>query len=189
MQALSHHRRSGPRAARLARWGSLLALLSVGVGCAHQPTSYDRRVLTLDFENMISDPNAANLGGTLADMLTMNLANHPRIAIVERQSNPALKNLGWREAGRRANVDYVIVGSLSRLNQNYIVAIRLLSMATGEVVKGSAVERSCNREEDLYPLVAAMGNVMAEHLKVLSQRYEAWVQQQPKGFFSQWSAR
>jgi TolB-like protein len=161
----------------------LLGLMSA-MGCARTDPSYDRRVLVMDFQNMVPGEESAPLGRSLADMLTANLTNHPRIAVVERQANPALVTGNWREAGERAEVDYVVIGSLSRLENNYIVAIRLLSMVTGEVVKGSAVERYCNREEDLYPVVAAMGNVMAHHLQVLAQRHEAWSQQQPKGFFA-----
>jgi TolB-like protein len=153
------------------------ACLAGALGCARaRGDSVDRRVLVMDFQNMIQEEQSSRLGATLADLLTDDLSKHPRIAVVERQNMPALNDLNWREAGRRADVDYVVVGSLSKLDDNYIVSIRLLSMVTGEVVKNSSVERACNRKEDLYPLVVAMSNVMAGNLKILSERYEAWRQ-------------
>jgi TolB-like protein len=151
----------------------ILAVLIGALGCARTPVNYDRRVLVMDFQNLITADQTSNLGAAMADLLTANLANHDKIVVVERQANPALQSPSWQEAGRKADVDYVIVGSISRLQENYIIAIRLLSMSTLEVVPGSSVERSCNREEDLYPVVAAMGNVMAHHLQILSQRLEA----------------
>jgi TolB-like protein len=159
-----------------ARMLAVAACLAGALGCARAKGGGDRRVIVMDFQNMIQEEQSSRLGVTLADLLTDNLSKHPRIAVVDRQNMPSLNGLGWREAGRRADVDYVIVGSLSKLEANYIVSIRLLSMVTGEVVKNSSIERACNHKEDLYPLVMAMGNVMAGNLKILSERYEAWQQ-------------
>ena len=110
-------------------------------------------------------------------MLTANLVNYPRVSVVERQQNPVVGQRDWLAAGRQAGVDYVIAGSISKLNDNYILNARLLSMTTGQIVPGSSVTRSCDREEDLYPLAQAVARVLAGDLQVLSERYEAWIAQ------------
>jgi TolB-like protein len=158
--------------------GCLLLLLAVG--CMHAPRTRDRRVVVLDFE---SNPQKAQ-AHSLAEWLRASLANYPRIAMVESSVVEGYLQSGshepnaLRDAGRKADVDYIVLGSISQLDRNYIVNARLLATTTGEIVKGSSITRACNREEDLFPLTQAIARVMAGNIKVLAERYDAQAQGQ-----------
>lgn len=171
---------------RVAMFVCLACLL---VGCARQVGMVDRRVLVFDFDTAATAavpaaPNATpgavapQLGASLADLMTASLANYPRVGVVDRQGVRPLLDQARREPtrlqefGQEIGVDYIIVGSVARLDQNYVLNARLLSMSTGEVVKGSSVTRSCRREQDLYPVIEAMTRVLAGHVRVLAERYD-----------------
>lgn len=166
--------------------GIVVIMLSAGAGvvtgCARQPIRSDRAVLVLDFQDNVNSSETPELSRTLAELMMTNLDNHPRIIVRERRSLPLNDpQATWFTLGRQANADYVIVGSISRLDENYVVNARLLSLATAQIVKGSSVTRSCRRTEDLYPLMEAMSRIMASHLKVLADRFEAMGQQAGAG--------
>jgi TolB-like protein len=158
--------------------GLALAPVLLSAGCATAPINGDRRVLVMNFESTVSDKNAGAYSRALAEMMTACLVNYPRVAVIERQDLRALEGsdsrpMRWQSLGRQAGVDYVIVGSVSRLEKNFILTARLLSVRTGEIVKGSSVTRYCQREEDLYPVIQAMSRAMAAHLKYLAELYDA----------------
>lgn len=172
---LLHHRRLFHFVVLCLLAGLTPALLT---GCA---TIRDRRVLIMDFENTVASGNGtANYGVSLAEMMTACLANSARIAVLDRQALGSLmarttgaRALRWQEVGRKAQADYVIVGSIARLDQNYIINARLLSVKTGEIVKGSSVTRYAKREEDIYPSVQAICHVLSYQLKYLAELYDA----------------
>lgn len=172
--------RSSPRRKRMLHLLGLVALpLLLALGCSRGPALRDPRVLVMNFENTIENHGSTVYTRSLAEMMTSCLANYPRVAIVERQDLTSLfeklqnSPKRWQEIGRKAKVDYVIAGSIARLDQNFILNARLLSVATGDIVRGSSVTRYCKREEDLYPVVQAMSRIMAAHLKYLAEYYEA----------------
>jgi TolB-like protein len=167
------------------RAGLLLLALALAVGCAHRPEIRDRRVVVMDFENTIPGPQTVPYSQALADMMTSELANYPRVAVIERQD---LKNMTedhevrssrWYELGRKTGADYVIVGAIARLDRNYILNARLLSVETGQIISGSSVTRYCKREDDIYPVMQAAARVMAHHIKVLAERHDALAQGPP----------
>lgn len=147
----------------------------------------DRRVLVMNFENAVpGGEKEASYSNALAEMVTASLANSPRIALLDRQSLTGLlsqtagpKALLWQDIGRKAKADYVLVGSISRLEQNYLINARLLSVKTGEIVKGSSISRYARREEDIYPAVQAMCTVLSYQLKYLAELYDAKDQGRP----------
>ena len=154
--------------------------LTLAVACAwNQPKLRDRRVVVMNFENTTGGKNVQAFSVTLAEMMTGCLANYPRVVVMDRNTletmmtDPAMENLGWRELGRRLKVDYVIAGSVSQLNDNYIINTRLLSVRTGEIVKGTSATRYCNREEDLYPVIQSLSRIEAHHIKTLAEMYDA----------------
>ena len=166
----------------------LLLLLIWTLGCAHKPVIRDRRVLVMDFQDTTAVAAGAaqsDRSRSLADTLTAELVNYPRVGVIERQDLKGLvggrnpRDTPWQELGRRAGADYVIIGSFDMLNANHIINARILSVETGQLVNGSSVTRSCRREEDLYPLMQAIARVLAGHVKVLAERYDALELGQP----------
>ena len=173
---LTHH---VPRARLLGRCAALAVSVLALAGCASQPLIRDRFVVVMDFDNTLTDPKYKDLSRSLAEMMTAALINSPRVAVVERQDIRDIFARGahsperWYDIGRDAGVDYVIAGSISRLEENFILNARLLSVTTGRIIKGSSVERFCRREEDLYPVIQAMSGVMAYDIRVLAERFDA----------------
>lgn len=156
------------------------ACLPLLTSCARRAPR-DRRVLIMDFENTVpGGEKEAPYSTALAEMVTGCLANSPRIAVLDRQDLGSLlsrvkgpKALSWQAIGERAKADYVIVGSIAKLDQNYLVNARLLSVKTGEIVKGSSISRYARREEDIYPAVQAICYVLGYQLKYLAELYDA----------------
>lgn len=158
---------------------ALAMLLPQLTGCASAVR--DRRVLIMNFENGVpGSEQTAPYSISLAEMMTACLANSPRVAVLDRQDLAGLisratgpKQISWRDVGRRAGADYVIVGSIAKLDRNYLINARLLSVSTGVIVKGSAVTRYARREEDIYPAVQAICYVLSYQLKYLAEMYDA----------------
>lgn len=155
--------------------GLILPLLA---GCAQ---IRDRRVLIMNFESSVPGGDKT-YASSLAEMMTSCLANSPRVVVLDRQDLAGLlsrtsgaRALRWQEIGRRAGADYVIVGSISRLDQNFIINARLLSVLTGKIVNGSSVTRYARREEDIYPAVQAICDVLSYQIKYLAELYDAKV--------------
>lgn len=156
---------------------AVLCLIPVLLGgCAS--AIRDRRVLIMNFESSV--PGSPQYSTQLAEIMTACMANAPRVGVLDRQDLGWLlsrttgpKALRWQDIGRKATADYVIVGSISRLDQNYLINARLLSVKTGEIVKGSAVSRYAKREEDIYPSVQAICYVLSYQLKYLAEMYDA----------------
>ena len=59
------------------------------------------------------------------------------------------------------DADYLVAGSVSRLDEEFIIVVRLFSVRKGLVVPGSAIQQSCHNEEEIYPRTEAI----ALHLK------------------------
>lgn len=164
---------------RIARLAGLLILpMLLLVGCA-SPAGRDMRVLVMNFENTVPDSKSQKYAKSLAEYMTSCLANCPRVSVLERQDLDYLLDYAenrptcWQKLGKKTGRDYVVVGFISRLDSNYIVNSRLLSVRTGQIVKGSSVTRYCKREEDLYPVVQSMCRFLGYQLKTLAELYDA----------------
>lgn len=160
------------------RW-VLAAVLFAGAlasgSCQSVAPGSDRHVLVMDFET--SEESLEKYSTALAEMTTGAMANNPRVAVLERQ-DIRTREFGapsyyWRKMGRKVGADYLMFGSIARLDDNYIVNARLYSCTTGEIVKGSSTTRACRREDDIYPSVQAISAVMAHHLKYLAELYDS----------------
>ncbi len=152
----------------------VLALLASLVGCVRQQSTRELRVMVVQFENATPDSGFAH-GQALADLMTGVLANTQHVAVLERQGlRPPVEpagELSLVELGRRAGADYLIIGSVSRLENNFVVGTRLLSVQSGQVVRNSALTRACRREQDLYPLIQGMATQTATQLKLISEMH------------------
>jgi TolB-like protein len=127
-----------------------------------------KRVGIMDFENSTGDPKYDGLSTAIPEYLTGFMANAERIYLVERQDMNRylgaryeedlrqLRHERWQEIGQRLAADYFIAGSVSLLENNFIVSARLFSVTTGQIVPGSADQVSCARAADLYPQVGRM---------------------------------
>ncbi|MCX7016341.1 MAG: hypothetical protein NTW86_27925 [Candidatus Sumerlaeota bacterium] len=135
--------------------------------------SGSRRVAIMDFQNATGDAKNDGLQSAIPEFLSGLLVNESGILVVERQDlDYYLKALGaegakrsrynrWRDLGEALGVDYFIQGSISQLENNYIVEARMFSVGTGLAFPGSAQSVSVGRAADLYPQIKQLGKFFA----------------------------
>lgn len=156
----------------------LLALaLLLGSGCAGTFRA-THRVAVVDFENLTGDPNYRYLQGALGEYLTTYLANSGAIMMRDRQDiqrklieidsteSEAARLARWRILGRRIDVQYLVGGSVSRLEGNFVLNARLFNVSLGEVVPGSAFTETCKYEYEIYDRMQRVGAYLANQLKM-----------------------
>ena len=139
--------------------------------------SGSRRVAIMDFQNATGDSANDGLQSAIPEFLSGLLVNESGILVVERQDlDYYLKALGadgakggrstrWRDLGEALGVDYFIQGSVSLLENNYIVEARMFSVGTGLAVPGSAQSVSVGRASDLYPQIIQLGKFFAYQIQ------------------------
>lgn len=143
-------------------------------GCAREPLIRDRRVFVMDFENSVAEPGVPN-GAALAELMEQTLVNQPRVAVITRRGQAqlvkkvALEQWTPADVGARVDADYVVIGSMTRVNGSYVLNSRLVSVDSGKVVNNSSVSRACKQERDIYPLVQAVARGSAWQLRVLAE--------------------
>jgi len=152
----------------------LLLLLTVLMsGCVMMPT----RVAIMDFENATGDPAFDKLKIAVPEYLTQYLTNYGFITLLERQdihrflaeidSDPTdTRNLSrWQKLGEKINAHYLIAGSCSRLDQNFVLCARIFSVEKGQVIPRSASTKTCMREYEIFDQVRSIASELGYQLK------------------------
>lgn len=175
-----------PRLRRPAAAGVLVLLLAIlpalavpliTTGC-QSTAPRPRRVAVMEFEIAIPGEDGQHHARNLPELLTASLAQDKRLAVVDRGDvqqglatlPPGVGPQRLQQLGRRLGADYVIEGSLSKLEDTYILNARLFSVATGETVPGTSYFKSFQKEEDLYPSVQSVSRFMAHQVAGYQQR-------------------
>lgn len=151
-----------------AAFGACSLVMLFSMGC--RTASVYPRIGVPDFESTLSGEADERLKGTMAELLTSTLVNDARIIMIERRDIELLQRRGARgknelllgKIASKLKADYLILGSISRLEGNYILNVRLFSARTGASVSGSSETRYCRREEDLFPSLQAMAAFVAQ---------------------------
>jgi TolB-like protein len=152
---------------RSALWA--VALVGCLAAAACQTDQRARRVAVLEFDVAMPGGRSPHLARNIAELLTASFAEDSRFGVVDRydiaQGMAAFEPGGdlqkLQALGRRLHADYLIEGSLSRLEDTYILNARLFSVATGETVPGTSFFKSFQNEEDLYPSIQSVARFMA----------------------------
>lgn len=151
----------------------MLAVLVLG-GCARIST---KRVAVMDFDNLTGADNYQFLKGAMGEYLTSYLTNSGVIMLRERQDIGVclaeIDGSTWdkerydrlRTLGKKLKVQYIVLGSVSRLEGNFVVSARLFSVKTGEVIPGTSVTQSCRQEYELYDRAQLLGGYLFQQLK------------------------
>lgn len=152
----------------------LLLLLALLSGCTMVP----RRVAIMDFVVATEDPKNLYLGVAIPEWMTQNLTNYgDYIKLLERQDihrflseidanpNDPRTLSRWQKLGQKINAQYLIAGSCSRLGQNYILAARLFSVETGQIIPGSATTQACTYDYEIYDRIKRMSAELAWQIK------------------------
>lgn len=162
-----------------ARWISLLALCGFVIALAGcQTAQRKRRVAVMEFEVAVPGEESEKFASTIAMLVTDELIRDGRIGVVPRHDvNEILESrarsgdpISLRRLGQILRVDYLIGGSIARLDGNYILSSRLYSVSTGETVPGTSASKSFRREEDLYPSTQSIARFMAHQVASYDER-------------------
>ncbi len=136
-----------------------------------------KRVAVMDFDNLTGADNYQFLKGAMGEYLTSYLTNSGIIMLRERQdiavSLAEIDGSMWdkerydrlRTLGKKLKVEYIVLGSVSRLEGNFVVSARLFSVKKGEVIPGTSVTQSCRQEYELYDRAQLLGGYLSQQLK------------------------
>ncbi len=136
-----------------------------------------KRVAVVDFDNLTGADNYQFLRGAMGEYLTSYLTNSGIIMLRERQDIAVclaeIDGSTWdrerydrlRTLGKKLKVEYIVLGSVSRLEGNFVVSARLFSVKKGEVIPGTSVTQSCRQEYELYDRAQLLGGYLFQQLK------------------------
>lgn len=164
---------------------ALLTLMAVGVLAGCQNDTRARRVGVMDFRVEMPQSEGSGMGTPIAETLTNQLMRNAAIGTIPRSDVVAVANRQiesangpvMRRIGRRLKVDYLIEGSLSKLNNSYILNARLFSVTTGRTVPGTAVLRVFRREDDLIPVIQNVADFMSYQVAAYPERVRIYEEQ------------
>jgi TolB-like protein len=134
----------------------LFTLGALGAGC----TTGTRSVCVLPYEVITPDPRCEYLSQAVPEFLTNELSRTPLIEVQDPQeANLRIESLRNRwslrdysrldTVGLRLGTDYFILGSITRLEDRFILESRLFSVYRGRVVPGTAFRRTCQTEQGI----------------------------------------
>lgn len=117
----------------------------------------------------------------ISDKLRNVLFNSPVFSVLERsQMEEILKEQGFQqtgctdqscavEIGQLLGVKYIVAGSIGKLGKTYLLAIRLIDVATGKIVVSEDMDCKCNIEDVLNEITVEVANNViksAEKIKI-----------------------
>jgi TolB-like protein len=134
------------------------------------------RVMIMDFEHNSKLGDEQYLVTAIPEFLTATLGNEQICRLLERQDmrtyfmtfKPELTNEGkWNKLkrfGEAIGADYLVLGSVSRLDDNYILEARLFSVRDGTIVPGTAVWQSCSSTREIFDKCRYIARFLAYQL-------------------------
>ena len=140
------------------------------------PWHKSKRVAVIDFQNLTGETRYDRLGGVMGESLTNHLANSGALLLrdrlditrvlekVDTTESEAVRHARLRILGRKIDAEYLVVGGISLLDDNFILTARLFSVSRGEVLNGSGIEEACKHEYELYYRVQRIGAFMVNQL-------------------------
>lgn len=152
----------------------LLPLLLLLAACSGTPCP----VGIMNFENATGSPKYTFLSSAIPEYLTAGLTNRPNINLRERQSiaryleevdampadSDSKRMALWQQLGRKIEADYLVAGSISRLDRNFVIIARLFSVYEGEIVPGSAITQTCIQESEIYDRSKKISDYLARQI-------------------------
>ncbi|NQU43158.1 hypothetical protein HQ520_07720 [bacterium] len=146
----------------------LLALWVFATGCTYQRPC---RVVVIDFENATGNTDFDFLEKALPEYLLTRLANSDKLILLERQKacSSQIKGDGCSDpwlAKSLKRAQYVIAGSVSRLERNFILTARICNAYNGQIIPGTAITQTCVQEREIYSRVQNMADFLAAQLRV-----------------------
>lgn len=168
----------------------ILVLSVVAIAAPARAGGAPPALAVLYFDNDTGDAAYEHLGKGLADMMVTHLASVPTIRVVERDKLEALlKELKLQRTryfdprtaqkiGRGIGAEYAVTGAFLSVEPNIRIDVRLIRIATGEVVKAHMVVGRKERFFELLQRLAAaliegLGPALAGDTRKLAEAQEA----------------
>ena len=132
----------------------------LALGCVRAP---ERQVCVMDFQVISADDEFDHLAEAIPEFLTAELTRTSRMRLRDPQDLARyLTGLerGWsmwdhprlKRIGEALGTDYLVLGSVTRLGENFVIESRLFSVPKGHVVPGTAFRETCASEHvQLHP--------------------------------------
>jgi len=158
-----------------------LVALTVASGCASVTPA---RVAVIDFENLTADTEYDHVEGAIAEYLTTHLANSGVIRLCDRQdiyNGFAMIDLAksekeryarWRRLGKKIGADYLVGGSISRLEGSFILTGRVFNVRRGEIIPGSAATEARKQGYEIYYSAQKLVSFLATQLLTIGALQE-----------------
>jgi len=125
-------------------------------------------IALLPFENLSASPSDSWLAGGFVQDLIAEIARFPTLGVISAQSAFAADTTVMDDAaiGRRLGVDYLLKGSVRRLEKSVRISVQLIQLEDGRNLWG---ERYDVREDDLFAL---QDEIAAKIANALSARID-----------------
>lgn len=135
-------------------------------GCVARPCS----VYVMNFEVIAKEPEYQYLGKVVSELLTHELANTPEFSVLDPQERSGLQRKDWplKKIGRVLRADYLIMGSITHLDETFVLEGRLFSVDRGHVVPGTTVKQICRTEEEIPYNVARLAEQLRYQIQARS---------------------
>ncbi len=155
-----------------ALWAWLLLAIALATCCARTP----RRLAIMDFENNTGDPNYEFLRRAVPEHLNSHLANNPRVDVLERQDiHPYLAHVDglppglyrdshWQWLGRKIGAEFLIAGSIARLDHHLVLTSRIFDVERGQVLSETGLFEAFLHEYEIYYRTASLSQKIARRL-------------------------
>lgn len=153
---------------------SLLLFASLALSaCQGYYRNVPTRVAVLNFENATGSENYDFLETAIAEYIITDLSRYPKPLMLERQDarlygdnipgqDGKSKKKWLAQSIKKAH--YFIAGSVSRLENNFIITARICNAYTGQVLPGTSVTQTCIHEYQIYDRVRNMTLFLAAQL-------------------------
>jgi TolB-like protein len=139
----------------MRRTALALSLIPLGLtGCV---TTSPHSVCVLEYEIITPEPEYRYLAKAIPEFITNELANTAELRVQDPQDVERYISRRWtvrdttrlRRLGKALGTEYFILGSVTRLGENFVIESRLFSVNRGHIVPGTAFRETCRSEQDI----------------------------------------
>ncbi len=143
------------------------------------PIIFSTEKLSIAIINLVSNNVSDYVSATVSNLLRTELFRSGRFIVLEREKMDAilkeqtLQQTGCTstecaiEVGRLLNVKIMILGSLDKLGEQYIINIRFIEVEKGEIIL--AEQQRCSSEGQLPDAVSQLSNKIAVRIAIVGK--------------------
>jgi len=131
----------------------------------------------MDFENANNDVKLDKFTRAVAENFTNIMANYPEVFILDRQdvnryldeidrsASQSKRVTRFQQLGQRLDFDFMVVGSVAKYDNLYLIQCRLFSVKRGEIIPGTARQKTCRTESEIIEVCRILGEQMVKEVR------------------------